>query len=285
MKLIKSVSVVIPVYNGQDVVLNAINSSLAQEEVIEVICVNDGSTDETLFKLKSINDSRVKVFDIENSGASYARNFGAQKAVSEYIAFLDADDYFLQNRFCKQLPQMIVSNSKLSISSLLVTKMDNSFVYNFSKQKFSGLSNKNKAKSIFGQFLIMNTPTIIVERSFFLEIGGFDTNLSLREDHKFLIEALRKGDIYIEPSSPVVRRQYESSTTSSVSIEKLVSGNESFHNSLSYISKSEMLSSEVSLFHVCVRKFGLLKSMSYKPSWIKCLFLYPFYLFFRVYFK
>ncbi|WP_161129667.1 glycosyltransferase family 2 protein, partial [Photobacterium lucens] len=193
-----SVSVVIPVYNGEFVVKNAINSALAQEEVLEVICINDGSTDKSLAVLDSINNPRVKVFSIKNSGASYARNFGAMKAKSNYIAFLDADDYYLQNRFCKQLPIMVDNKKKLSISSVLVTSMDNDFIYNFSKSKFSSLSAGNKIKAIFGQFLTMNTPTIIVEKDFFFSLGGFDTTLSLREDHKFIIEALRVEDIHIE---------------------------------------------------------------------------------------
>ncbi|MBP2698924.1 glycosyltransferase family 2 protein [Vibrio parahaemolyticus] len=280
-----SVSVVIPVYNGEFVVKNAINSALAQEEVLEVICINDGSTDKSLAVLDSINNPRVKVFSIKNSGASYARNFGAMKAKSNYIAFLDADDYYLQNRFCKQLPIMVDNKKKLSISSVLVTSMDNDFIYNFSKSKFSSLSAGNKIKAIFGQFLTMNTPTIIVEKDFFFSLGGFDTTLSLREDHKFIIEALRVEDIHIESTSPVVRRQYLSSTTSSVSIEELISGNEIFQCSLSTVSNIEKMLSEMSLFHVCFRRFGLVKSLNYKRSWLKYLFFYPFYLLARVYLK
>ncbi|MEZ9201801.1 glycosyltransferase family 2 protein [Vibrio splendidus] len=281
----KQISVIIPIYNGQEVLVNAVNSALAQEEVIEVICVNDGSTDGTVQLLESIIDKKLRIFNIKNSGASFARNFGAKKAKGKYLAFLDADDYFLQNRFCKQLPQMIKENKQLSISSILVTTMDNSFVYNFSKEKFSKLSRKNKARSIFSQLLTMNTPTIIVEREFFFSLGGFDTNLTLREDHKFLIEALRIGDIHIESSSPVVRRQYESSSTSSVSMDSLILGNERFHNSLSTLSYSESLLSSISLFHVCLRRFGLRKVIFYKPAWFKFVLLYPLYILLRLYFK
>ncbi|HBH7886275.1 hypothetical protein CGG79_06590 [Vibrio parahaemolyticus] len=279
------VSVIIPVYNGREVVIDAVNSALQQQEVIEVICVNDGSTDDTKKILESIENPKFRFYNIKNSGASFARNFGAQKARGDYLAFLDADDYFLQNRFCRQLPEMLHENKKLSISSILVTKMDNSFVCNFSKKKFSRLSRNYKVKSVLSQLLTMNTPTIIIEKEFFLSLGGFDTNLKLREDHKFLIEALRKDDMHIEPSSPVVRRQYESSSTSSVSMDSLVLGNNRFHESLSSLSTSEALLSNISLFHVCLRRFGARKVFSAKPDWLKFLLLYPFYIILRAYFK
>lgn len=285
MILEKSVSVVIPVYNGEEVVRSAINSALCQEQVGEVICVNDGSTDDTGLVLESIIDPRLKVITIQNSGASHARNIGAEAASLKFIAFLDADDCFLQNRFDSQLMAMIKYNKKISICSILVMGMDNSFKFNFSKSKFSKYNQKLKMNAIFGQLLTMNTPTIIVEKEFFLSLNGFDTELSLREDHKFLIEALRVEDVFIEGTSPVVRRQYEKSSTSSVTLQKLISGNKKFHNRLKSANYFQILISNVSLFHVCFRRFGFFNSIKANPIFLVYFLFYPVYLLVRLYYK
>ena len=98
------VSVIIPVFNVEQFVEKAIISALQQPEVFEVVVVNDGSTDTTqdiLNKLTAANE-RIKVYFHEkkiNKGRSASRNLGIQKASGNFIAFLDADDYFLPNRF------------------------------------------------------------------------------------------------------------------------------------------------------------------------------------------
>ena len=99
-----SVSVIIPVYNGGRFIEKAINSALQQTEVDQVIVVNDGSSDETLEVVEQLQsrDSRIQIChhkNKENRGRSASRNLGIKKAIGNYIAFLDADDYFLPNRF------------------------------------------------------------------------------------------------------------------------------------------------------------------------------------------
>ncbi len=98
------VSVIIPLYNAQAYVERAIASALAQPEVVECIVVDDGSSDEGLKISKSIaaTDRRVLVFQHKNGrnlGASISRNRGMMEANGDYIAFLDADDYYLEHRF------------------------------------------------------------------------------------------------------------------------------------------------------------------------------------------
>ena len=97
-KLMSLFSIIIPVYNKGNHIQNTINSVLNQtNQDFEIIVVNDGSTDHSLDVIKSINDKRIKLFTLENKGVSHARNFGLTKASSEFIAFLDADDYWLPN--------------------------------------------------------------------------------------------------------------------------------------------------------------------------------------------
>lgn len=91
------VSVIVPVYNAQDYLEQCIVSILAQTlQEIEVICVDDSSTDRSLEILKKYEkeDIRMRVLTQPNSGAGAARNRGLSQASGEYLSFLDADDFF-----------------------------------------------------------------------------------------------------------------------------------------------------------------------------------------------
>ena len=93
-----TISVIIPVYNCQQYLRQCIDSVLGQTlQDIEIFCIDDGSTDESLDVLQEYEEtySSVHVFQQPNSGAGAARNLGLQHAKGEYIAFLDADDYYL----------------------------------------------------------------------------------------------------------------------------------------------------------------------------------------------
>ena len=89
------ISVIIPVYNCEEYLDESVNGILNQTfNDIEVICVDDGSTDNSLEKLKGFakNDDRVQVYHQENQGGGAARNFALTKAMGKYVYFMDADD-------------------------------------------------------------------------------------------------------------------------------------------------------------------------------------------------
>ena len=98
------ISVIIPVYDAEAFLEKAVDSALFFDEVKEILLIDDCSTDNSLNICHQLvkKDSRVKLFqhpDKGNHGAAATRNLGLEKAESEYIAFLDADDYYLPNRF------------------------------------------------------------------------------------------------------------------------------------------------------------------------------------------
>jgi glycosyltransferase involved in cell wall biosynthesis len=100
------ISIIIPVYNAQDYLKETLDSVCNQSlKDIEIICVNDCSTDESLSILKKYADSdnRIKLIDFkENRGVSAARNAGIDSADGEYIGFVDADDHMALD-FCDKL--------------------------------------------------------------------------------------------------------------------------------------------------------------------------------------
>ena len=96
------ISVIIPVYNASRYLRQCLDSVLEQTlRNIEVICVDDGSTDDSLTIIREYcqNDSRINVISIKNQGAGAARNVGLKMAKGEYLSFLDADDFFENDMF------------------------------------------------------------------------------------------------------------------------------------------------------------------------------------------
>jgi lipopolysaccharide biosynthesis glycosyltransferase len=91
------ISIIIPVYNAEKYLNKCIDSIINQTlKEIEILCVNDGSTDSSLDILKEYQkkDSRLKVFTQENSGPARARNVGLENATGKYIMFCDSDDWY-----------------------------------------------------------------------------------------------------------------------------------------------------------------------------------------------
>ena len=91
------VSVVIAVYNGEKYLAQCLDSVISQTlREIEIICVNDGSTDSSgkILESYAVKDERVKIISIPNGGAGAARNTGMRQAQGKYLSFLDADDFF-----------------------------------------------------------------------------------------------------------------------------------------------------------------------------------------------
>ncbi len=98
------VSIIIPAFNAEKYIKETLKSALGQTyKNIEVIVVDDGSTDKTAEMVKSFNDPRLIYIHQGNKGQSAARNAGIQKAKGEYIAFLDSDDLFLPQKIERQV--------------------------------------------------------------------------------------------------------------------------------------------------------------------------------------
>ena len=115
------VSVIVPVYNMSKYLRQCLDSILSQTlKEIEIICVDDGSTDDSLEILSEIavKDSRVRVLQQENKGSGAARNYGIIEAKGEYIAFMDSDDWYPSDdvlevlyKLCKEFKVSIAGGS------------------------------------------------------------------------------------------------------------------------------------------------------------------------------
>ena len=117
-----------PVYNDESVIeqalLSVVNQTLSD---MELICINDGSTDNTLDILNDYSEKYdfIKVFTQENQGSGKARNYGMDLAEGEYIGYLDADDYFIDNDALERLYNTAVSNDANMATGNILHDVDN----------------------------------------------------------------------------------------------------------------------------------------------------------------
>lgn len=118
------VSVIVPVYNGEATLARALESALAQEFSgdVEVIVVNDGSTDDTAKVLERFR-GRISFVTLPNRGVSAARNAGVRMARGAYLAFLDADDLWLPNHLAETV-RALEGNNRAVLAYSKVVLMD-----------------------------------------------------------------------------------------------------------------------------------------------------------------
>ncbi len=105
------ISIIVPIYNAEKYINKCIDSLINQtKKEIEIILINDGSTDNTEKLLKLNKDKRIKYFKNTNQGIGKTRNFGISKATSKYIMFCDSDDYYEPN-MCELMYKEIEDNN------------------------------------------------------------------------------------------------------------------------------------------------------------------------------
>jgi len=116
------VSIIVPVYNVKNFVSECLDSILNQTlKNIEVICINDGSTDgsDKIVEQYAKNDSRIKYFSQNNQGLSVTRNNGIKKALADYIMFVDSDDWIDKDFVEKLYNAAIENNAQIAAGSIL----------------------------------------------------------------------------------------------------------------------------------------------------------------------
>lgn len=101
----KKVSVIIPMHNSSKYILECVESVINQTyKNLEIILIDDKSSDDTLEKVSSLKDKRIRIIKLKkNSGAAVARNKGIEESTGDYICFLDSDDYWVNDKIDKQV--------------------------------------------------------------------------------------------------------------------------------------------------------------------------------------
>jgi len=181
-------SIVIPLYNKEAYIRRALNSVLAQSfEDWECIVVDDGSTDRSPDIVAEINDQRIRLVRQVNSGPSAARNRGAREAQGEWIALLDADDYWLGDHLqtlaglIERYPQCGVVGSNywyeyLDGSRRLAKRHSGS--EGASIERYLEFNAERKVA-------LVNSSSTAVHKDYWMRVGGFREEYRLSEDADF----------------------------------------------------------------------------------------------------
>jgi len=193
-------SVIIPVYNGERYLAETIDSVLAQNHrSIEVIIVDDGSTDGTALIAKNYG-SYIRYCKQPNLGTAAARNRGTDLACGEYLAFLDADDLWPEDRIRVQL-------------KAFDAHPDMDIVSGYVKQFFSPDMTESVKKRIHNSTDLMPGQVLsatLIKRQAFFRVGLFETQWTVGADMSWYLRAQETGlKIMILPDLVLLRRIHE----------------------------------------------------------------------------
>lgn len=170
------ISVIIPVYNAEKYLRRCLDSVVAQTyRNLEIICVDDGSVDESgkICDQYAVRDARIRVIHQENQGLSAARNKGLDVAEGEYIAFVDSDDYILEDMYKKMLDKLLNYNVDLCVCQ---------WQYEFSDGR-QVVKRKNIAPTIYGR-------KTSLEFARFLYMGNYENGVVVAVWNKLYRRAL-----------------------------------------------------------------------------------------------
>lgn len=189
------ITVVIPLYNKENCITRTINSVLKQTITdFELIIVNDGSTDGSLFEAEKIVDSRIKIIDKKNGGVSSARNAGINSAKYEYIAFLDGDDVWLPDHL-ETIESLI--NEYGHQASIFVTSIARARTLS----EIKPISHEKSASHLILDYFCeaskphstISSSNFAIKKDIAINSGLFNINLSYGEDVEFWHKILKNG--------------------------------------------------------------------------------------------
>lgn len=185
------ISVIIPTYNRATALSEAIDSVLDQtHENLELIIVDDASTDETPVVVENYQDDRIQYHRFqENKGANAARNKGIELATGEYISFLDSDDKFHQTHLQSVIDTLNSETEECAgvFTSCKLVSDGNVVGERLSKEGYVTYD------EILSSNVIGGFSRITLRSSIFADVGKLDEELQSSQDYDFFIRVLKEG--------------------------------------------------------------------------------------------
>jgi glycosyltransferase involved in cell wall biosynthesis len=196
------ISVVIPVYNRASMVLEAVESVLAQTfKDFELIVVDDGSTDDTASLLVRFGSS-LRLFRQEHLGVSAARNRGIAEARGQLIAFLDSDDLWLPEKLAVQASFLrTFPRAALCHTEEIWLRRGRRVNPRRRHAKASGRAFVNLLRES-----LISPSSVVIRRSVLDEAGGFDESLPACEDYALWLKISRAHEVHLIDRALVVKR-------------------------------------------------------------------------------
>ena len=184
------VSVIIPVYNGDRYIEDAIAGILAQTYTdYEIIVVDDGSTDNTPQIIQQHGD-QINYFSQTNQGVAASRNLGLSQSQGEFIAFLDQDDVFLSHKLATQVA-LLSENSSLGIVNSGWQIVDRDGTFQAAVEPWKQIQDLNTANLIIWKPVFLGA--MLFRRSWLEQTTGFDTTLQQTPDVDLVLRLAGMG--------------------------------------------------------------------------------------------
>ncbi|MCP5468237.1 MAG: glycosyltransferase [Deltaproteobacteria bacterium] len=198
-----SVSVVIPTYNRLSFLKETISSVLEQTfSPLEILVVDDGSTDETETWVKSLPSKLIHYIKISNSGPALARNKAAHLAKGNYLAFLDSDDYWLPEKLQSQI-EFLQANPSYQV-------LQNEEIWIRRGKRVNPMKKHYKPSGdIFFPSLklcLISPSGVLIKKEVFEKLGGFDPNFLVCEDYELWLRLTLQYPVKTLSDAFVVKR-------------------------------------------------------------------------------
>ncbi|MBP3766508.1 MAG: glycosyltransferase family 2 protein [Bacilli bacterium] len=181
------VSIIVPVYNSEKYIKDCITSLINQTyQNIEIILVNDGSTDSSLDIIKSFKSDIIKVISQDNKGANIARKKGIDNCCGDFVMFVDSDDFI-----SKYTVEILVDYlSKYKIDVIHFNQTNSNFELKCNNYNF--LNNEEIQQVLITSKKFNSLCSALYKKSLFDDINAFDYNISYAEDYLVNLEVLSK---------------------------------------------------------------------------------------------
>jgi len=224
----KKLSVVVPAYQGEKLLpltLPAIAQSDLPREQWELIVVDDGSSDGTAEWVESLADPRVKVIREKHTGnRSRLRNLGVRESRADWIAFLDSDDVWLPEKLSLQLERIVAHpHCRWSCTAIRFVDGEGKPI-----PQRSGIGYRAQSGWILEGLLTFTAaatmPTLMMHRSLFDDVGGFDETFLLREDYEFELRVAGASEIHALAEPLTIVRDHAGRTSSTRRVADLHRG-------------------------------------------------------------
>lgn len=194
------ISIIIPVYNAANYLIETVESVLNQDyQDMEIILVNDGSTDHSLSLCKEmqLKDTRIKVIDQKNAGVSVARNNGMKASKGEYLLFIDADDLLEKDMVSTLYNKAVETGADIVSCGAALVKDGVVIREEFGTNKLYTYNNEEALKFFLtGNRVNIGVWTKLFKRSA-IEGIEYRKNIRINEDKLFIFEALMKANKYV----------------------------------------------------------------------------------------
>ncbi len=208
------VTVIIPVYNGEATLAEALDSVLAQSHRhLQVLVIDDGSTDRTAEIAAAYRDPRLALHRFPNAGAPASRNRGLGLAEGRYLSFLDADDWWRSDKLEKQLAAL-AAEPAAGVAYSFTT-----FVDERGRALHGGYEMPIRGHvlpELFLRFFLQSHSNALLCREVFAAVGLFDPAMDFCDDYDFYLRVAARFQFAVVPEHQVYYRRHPSSLTSDV---------------------------------------------------------------------